>query len=92
MMHLKYFRNEIKTEILHLLICNQPSSENDTTAAEEIYHLFNGLSLTIIQINKFIHDRNYSYEKFLAIYKKSAEKIFAKSESSVEYNYILNII
>lgn len=40
----------------------------------------------MVQISDFIRDQRYSYTEFLRIYKKSAEKIFAKSENPVEYD------
>jgi hypothetical protein len=39
-----------------------------------------------MQISDSIRDRGYSYSEFLALYKKSAERIFVKLGTPVEYN------
>lgn len=90
--HLESFKGKVGAEVLYSLTRYRPSGENDSAAAEELCQLLGGLPLALVQISEFIHDRGYSYEEFLPIYKRSAEKIFARSETAAEYEYTLTTV
>ncbi|WEW59212.1 hypothetical protein PRK78_004681 [Emydomyces testavorans] len=92
LMHLECFTGEIGVETLYSLTRNHPSAENDTVAAEKICELLGGLPLAIAQVSEFIQDRGCSYEEFLAIYRKSADKVFARSEAPLEYSHTLSTV
>lgn len=63
-----------------------PVDQEDEAAMEESCTLLGGLPLAMVQISDFIRTRGYSYVEFLRIYKKSAEKIFAKCDIPIEYH------
>ncbi|KAJ3544311.1 hypothetical protein NM208_g3129 [Fusarium decemcellulare] len=83
---LQSFSTETGKQVLEFLTSLKPVDKEDEAAAQEICQLLGGLPLALVQISGFIQDRGYSYTEFLRIYKKSEEKIFAKSEKPVEYN------
>jgi hypothetical protein len=83
---LQSFSEDPGREFLQSLTGQKPSDAQDEEALKEVCGLIGGLPLALMQISDFIRDRGYSYAEFLALYKKSAEKIYAKSGSPVEYN------
>lgn len=91
-MHLHCFAIETRTEVLYSLTGLQPSSEADATAARELCELIDGFPLAMVQISEFMSDRGYSYQEFLPVYKKSAEKIFARSGVPVQYGHTLDTV
>jgi len=83
---LQSFSTETGKAVLESLTSLKPADQDDEAAAQEVCQLLGGLPLAMVHISDFIRDRGYSYTEFLRIYKKSAEKIFAKSEKPVEYD------
>ncbi len=84
---LECFERDAGNDVLCALTGKQPSGEKDQAAITEICRLLGGLPLAMEQISGFMIDRGCSYEEFLGIYRKSAEKILAKSKAPVEYNH-----
>lgn len=84
---LECFDGDAGPEVLYALTGNRPSCEKDMAAATEICHLLGGLPLAMNEASGFMGERGCSYEEFLWIYRKSAEKIFAKSKPPIEYKY-----
>jgi NB-ARC domain len=91
-MHLQCFAVETGIKVLYSLTGLQPSSENDAAAARELARLLDGFPLAAVQISEFIIDRGYSYEELLQVYKKSAEKVFARSGTPVQYEHTLGTV
>ena len=91
-MHLKSFEEGPAVDILYELTGLQPADENDAKAAKEICQLIGGLPLAMVHMSSFIQDRRYSYEEFLALYKKHTERIFVKDQSQVDYDHTLNTV
>ncbi|KAF2682646.1 hypothetical protein K458DRAFT_432621 [Lentithecium fluviatile CBS 122367] len=89
-MQLKSFEKDTAVDILYELTGLQPLDNNDAKAAREICQLISGLPLAMVHMSSFIQDRGYSYEEFLALYKKHAERIFLKDQSQVDYDHTLN--
>lgn len=83
---LQSFSPETTKAVLESLTSLKPADKDDEAAAKEVCQLLGGLPLAMVQISDFIRDRGYSYTGFPRIYKKSAAKIFAKSEKPVEYD------
>jgi NB-ARC domain len=77
-MHLESFKGAAGPEALYSLTGITPANEADASVAEQICHLVGGLRLALVQISEFIRDRRLTYQKFLPIYEKSAEKIYAR--------------
>lgn len=91
-MHLKSFEEGAAIDILYELTGLQPADENDAKAAKEICQLIGGLPLAMVHMSSLIQDRGYSYQEFLALYKRHAEKIFVKDQSHVDYDHTLNTV
>ncbi len=91
-MHLKSFEEDAAVRMLHELTGLQPADEKDAKAAQEICQLIGGLPLAMVHMSSFIQDRRYSYAEFLALYKKHAERIIAKDQLQVDYEYTLNTV
>ncbi|KXX82641.1 putative disease resistance protein RDL6 [Madurella mycetomatis] len=83
------FTPDIRVDVLGSLTGMKPTDDEEKAAATEICRLVGGLPLAMVQISGFIRDRGYSYSEFLAIYQKSADRVFAKSERPVEYDHTL---
>lgn len=83
---LQSFSLETGKAVLESLTSLKPADQDDEVAAREACQLLGGLPLAMVQISDFIRDRGYSFTEFLRIYKKLAEKIFAKLEKPVEYD------
>lgn len=91
-MHLRCFSTETGVDVLYSLTGLQPSSESDASAAKELFQLLGGLPLAMVQISEFINDRGYLYEEMLPVFKKSANRIFAKSGAPVQYEHTLGTV
>ncbi|CAH0057327.1 unnamed protein product [Clonostachys solani] len=63
-----------------------PVDQEDEAAMVESCALLGGLPLAMVQVSGFIRDLGCSYVEFLQIYKKSAERLFAKLDIPIEYN------
>ncbi|PYI09529.1 TPR-like protein [Aspergillus sclerotiicarbonarius CBS 121057] len=74
--HLECFTPETGIEVLYSLTGLQPSSKDDAAAAHELLKLLDG----------------YSYEELLPVYKRSAEKIFARSSAPMQYEHTLGTV
>lgn len=46
----------------------------------------------MVHISEFIRDRGYSYQELLPAYKKSAEKILARSEVPSQYGHTIGTV
>ena len=90
--HLKSFEQDVAVSVLYELTDSQARDKGNTVAAKEICQMLGGLPLAVAHVSSFIRDRGYSYEEFLAVYKKFAEKIFVKSEPLVEYEHTLGTV
>lgn len=88
-MHLQPFQGEIANSVLYAMTGMGTSGEEETAAATEVCRLLGGLPLAFTQIGAFMRDRGCSYQEFLHLYKKSAEKIFRRSEAPPEYGQSL---
>ena len=91
-MRLQCFAAETGLDVLYSLTGLQPSNENDASSARELCELLGGFPLAMVQISEFINDRGYSYLEFLPVFKKSAEKIFARSAAPMQYQHNLNTV
>lgn len=91
-LQLKSFEEDTAVDILHELTGLQPVDSNNAKAAREICQLIGGLPLAIVHMSSFILDRGHSYEEFLALYRKHAERIFIKDQSQVDYDHTLNTV
>lgn len=78
---------QVRIGVLQALTGIEPTDDNDRSAADEICRLVGDLPLAMVQIGDFIRDRQYSYTEFLRVYKKSAEKVYSKSDRLVEYDH-----
>jgi hypothetical protein len=83
---LQPFPRDPGADFLRTLVGQEPLDDEDELALKEICSLIGGLPLATMQISDSIRDRGYSYSEFLALYKKSAERIFVKLGTPVEYN------
>ncbi|KAF2468654.1 uncharacterized protein BDR25DRAFT_335130 [Lindgomyces ingoldianus] len=91
-MQLKSFDDDMATGILYDLTGLQPADEADAKAAKEICELIGGLPLAMAHMSSLIQDRGYTYEEFLALYKKHTERIFVKDQSQIDYEHTLNTV
>ncbi|KAM5466968.1 hypothetical protein MauCBS54593_005587 [Microsporum audouinii] len=81
-----------EVEVFYSLIGQRPSNDKDLIAAKELLQLLGGLPLAIAQVGIFMNDCGYSYEQVLPIYRKSAKKIFARTQASVQYEHTTDTV
>lgn len=86
---LNSFSPDIRVDVLASLTRMQPADEEEKAAAIRVCDLIGGLPLAMVQISGFMLDRGYSYSEFLAIYERSADRVFARSDRPVEYDHTL---
>lgn len=91
-MRLKSFEEYAAVDILYKLTGLSPANKDDANAAKEIRRRIGGLPLAMVHMSSFIQDRGYSYEEFLALYKKHAEKIFSEKQLQMNYEHTLNTV
>lgn len=91
-MHLQCFATETGVDVLYSLSGLQPASEHEAAAAKTLVHLLGGFPLAMIQISELMTNRGYSYGELLHLYNKSAQKIFTRSETPLQYEYTLNTV
>ena len=91
-MQLRSFEEYLAVDILYKLTGLPPVNKDDAEAAKEICRCIGGLPLAMVHMSSFIRDRGYSYEEFLALYKKHAERIFGKKQPQVDYDHTLNTV
>ena len=91
-MRLKSFEQSEAVGILYELTGLQPVNETDLEAAKEICQLIGGFPLALVHMSSFIQDRGYSYEEFLDLYKKHAQRIFIKEQAQVDYDHTLSTV
>lgn len=87
--HLQCLDSKAGLDVFYSLTGLQPSSEADVLAAEELLQIFGGLPLALVQISEFMIDRGFSYDEMLPVFKKSAQRIFAKLEPPPQYENTL---
>ena len=91
-MHLQSFSTEDGLEVLYSLTSLQPADNQESAAAKEICQLLGGLPLAFAQISDFVRDRGYSYQEFLAVYRKSAAKVLKRGDAPLEYDHTLSTV
>lgn len=91
-MQLQSFENDAAVNVLYELSGRQPDHHSDEQAAESLCRIIGGYPLAIAHMSLFIQRRGYSYEEFLAFYKKHYEKIFISHQSLVDYDHTLSTV
>jgi hypothetical protein len=91
-MHLECFTGEKGIDVFYELVRTKPTTDVETHAARETFELLGGLPLAMVHVSEFIQNRGYSYEEFLSVYKKSASRIYARSQAPSEYNHSLSTV
>ncbi|KAF2755485.1 hypothetical protein EJ05DRAFT_502944 [Pseudovirgaria hyperparasitica] len=88
-LHLKSFETSTAVKVLNELTGIQALEESEKQAAIEICQSIGGLPLAIVHMSSFIQDRGSTYEEFLDLFKKHAERILASSQTQVDYDHTL---
>ncbi|KAI0387825.1 tpr repeat-containing protein [Hypomontagnella monticulosa] len=88
-MNLQPFQGENASAVLYAMTGMGVSDEEEKGAATEVCRLLGGLPLAFMQISAYIRDRGCSYQEFLHLYRKSAEKVIRRSEAPPEYGQSL---
>jgi len=91
-MHLECFTGEKGVDVFYGLVRTKPTTDIEICAAKETFELLGGLPLAMVHVSEFIQNRGYSYEEFLSVYKKSAMRIYARSQAPSEYNHSLSTV
>lgn len=79
-------------EMIYALSGKRPSRDDDVTAAAELCRLLGGLPLALGQVATFITDRDCLFSEFLPLFKKSAEKVFARSRALDQYDHTVTTV
>jgi predicted ATPase len=87
LLNLQKFDLETGENVLRLLTGTNPVTDEEKDASMEICRQVDGLALTLQQISSFIRNRGFTYQEFVALYKKAAEKILSRSEIPADYSY-----
>lgn len=90
--HLQGFTPETGLQILLSLTGLQSTNVDEEDVARELIQILGGHSLAMVHISDFIRDRGYSYQELLPVYKKSAEKILARSEVPSQYGHTIRTV
>ncbi|KAI6520639.1 hypothetical protein MCOR16_008185 [Pyricularia oryzae] len=91
-LRLECFALEPATEMIYALSGKRPSQEYDVTAAVELCELLGGLPLAMEQVAAFIRDRDFLFSEVLPKLKKSAEKVFARTQAIDAYEHTVSTV
>lgn len=91
-LRLECFPLESAAEVIYTLSGKRPSQDDDVAAAVELCGLLGGLPLAMEQVAAFIRDRESLFSEFLLIFKKSAEKVFARTRALDGYEHTVTTV
>jgi len=86
-LNLSPFSLEAGRDVLQALTGISAVEQEEKLAVDGLCDRVGGLPLALMQLSDFIRDRGYSYSELLRLYDKSAERVYAKSGTPIEYGH-----
>ncbi|EGE08736.1 hypothetical protein TEQG_07694 [Trichophyton equinum CBS 127.97] len=90
--HLQCLDVQGQLHVMFSLIGKHPESEANVVAAKKLLQSIGGLPLALVQIGQHMDRHNYTYEQFLPIYHRSAQKIFNRARPPGQYKYTVDTV